>query len=218
MPVYSTAELVAVIVLATMTVVAAVWDTRFRKIPNKLTVPLFLAGIVWQLVVNGWSGLGNIAGGLAIGFLPLFLLWMTGSAGGGDAKLMGAVSTWLGFRNAMMVLIVSTVCVLVVNIGLIAWSLITRGPSKTKRDYLGPEARRRGPDPKTGALPRSMMTYAGPIAVAVWCVLFFMGVKNARALNAVDKPNADAAATEPAQPTTSQTEGSQPVKSPATES
>jgi prepilin peptidase CpaA len=196
MPTYSPAELVAVVVLATVTVVAAVWDTRFRKIPNKITVPLFLAGVVWQLVVNGWGGFANIGGGLAIGFLPLFLLWMTGSAGGGDAKLMGAVSTWLGFRNAMLVLIVSTICVLVVNIGLVAWSLVTKGPSKTKRDYLGPAARRRGPDPKTGALPRSMMTYAGPIAVAVWTVLLLMGVKNTRALNQAEKPAAEAAATE----------------------
>ncbi len=41
------------------TVTAAISDIRIKKIPNKLTLPFFGAGIVYQLAFHGWAGLGE---------------------------------------------------------------------------------------------------------------------------------------------------------------
>jgi prepilin signal peptidase PulO-like enzyme (type II secretory pathway) len=38
---------------------AAVWDLRQRRIPNILTGPLFIGGLVWAIWVGGLAGLGE---------------------------------------------------------------------------------------------------------------------------------------------------------------
>lgn len=177
MPSFTPAELVLTSVLCGVTLIAAIWDIRFHKIPNKITLPLFLAGLVFQIATDGLSGLGQGLAGFAVGFLPLFLLWMVGSAGGGDAKLMGAATVWLGFKYAIAVLFISTICVVLFNLGVGFWLITRHGFRKAKKEYFGDGGRRRGPDPVTGKLPRTMMTYATPIAVAVWLVVGWIHFK-----------------------------------------
>lgn len=94
MPELSVASLVLVVVVAAFTAAAAVWDIRERRIPNKLTLPVFFAGWIYQAVFHGWSGLGDAGLGFLVGFGVLFALWMVGGGGGGDVKLMGALSVW----------------------------------------------------------------------------------------------------------------------------
>ena len=52
----STGSLVLVAVAAVFTTVAAVCDLRTRRIPNKLTLPVFFAGWIYQIVDRGWTG------------------------------------------------------------------------------------------------------------------------------------------------------------------
>src|ERR1051325_1342431 len=55
-------------VAAAVAVSAAVTDVRQRKIPNVLTYPAMLAGVVVQGIVYGWNGiLLSIGGGLLFG-------------------------------------------------------------------------------------------------------------------------------------------------------
>jgi len=77
-------------------------DVRVRRIPNKLTFPLWLAGILFWLVTGGIAGLGEAFGGMAIAGLPFFLLWMIGGGGAGDAKMMFAIGAWLGIDNGFV--------------------------------------------------------------------------------------------------------------------
>jgi prepilin peptidase CpaA len=77
-------------------------DVRVRRIPNKLTFPLWLAGILFWLVTGGFAGLGEAFGGMAIAGLPFFLLWMIGGGGAGDAKMMFAIGAWLGIDNGFI--------------------------------------------------------------------------------------------------------------------
>jgi len=90
-------------VLAVALVVAAWTDVRRGKIPNGVTYPAVAAGLIGHTLVGGLTGddvalgLAGALGGLAVGFLPLLLVWRAGGIGGGDAKLMGAVGALTGW-------------------------------------------------------------------------------------------------------------------------
>ena len=57
---------------------------------------MWIAGWIYQAIFFQWDGILNGLGGFGLGFGLFFVLWIIGSAGGGDVKLMGALSVWLG--------------------------------------------------------------------------------------------------------------------------
>lgn len=176
MPQLTTGSLILILVAALFTAAAAVWDLRMRRIPNFLTVPVFLAGWLYQGVVHQWGGLADAGLAFLLGFGTLFILWLVGGGGGGDVKLMGALSVWLGFQLTLLVVIVSTVLVLVFTLAMIAWSVVFGDGRKGARKVLsGGDAAPNGNSPKR-ATPeqrqeRRIMAYALPVAVATWLVL-----------------------------------------------
>lgn len=170
---------VLVLVAAVFTAIAAGWDLRTRRIPNKLTFPVFLAGWAYQGIDRGWTGLGDAALGFLVGFGILFVLWVVGG-GGGDVKLMGALSVWLGFRLTLLVMIVSTALVLVITMGVFVWSLVTRGIKKSQAAYLATgkltakQVRSGHEQPEETALQkqgRRVLPFAVPVALATWIVI-----------------------------------------------
>ena len=79
-------------VLATLVVTTGgLWDIFTKKIPNLLTYPSIVLGLVGAIFVSSSNGFGNHFLGLVVGFLPFFLLYLQGGLGGGDVKLMAAV-------------------------------------------------------------------------------------------------------------------------------
>lgn len=102
------AEVWAVGVLAVVLIVAAYTDLRYGKIYNWLTLPAVALGVIGHTLAGGlaggpgtWSPLG-LAGsllGLAVGFLPLLVIWQTTRGiNGGDVKLMAAVGALTGWQ------------------------------------------------------------------------------------------------------------------------
>jgi prepilin peptidase CpaA len=77
-------------------VVAAVIDGRSRRVPNWLTFPMALAGLVVAFVVGGPGALGTSAAGLALGLALLLPLYSIGGMGAGDVKLLAALGAWTG--------------------------------------------------------------------------------------------------------------------------
>lgn len=181
------ATVVLVVALGLFTAVAASWDIRWRRIPNFLTLPMFGAGILFQLTMSflyGWHNFASAAGGFLVGFGVLFLLWFVGGGGGGDVKLMGAISVWLGFRLTLAVMIVSTLLVLLVTMGVVVWSVVFRGVRGTRQQYLATGKTPAGQSPRPESVSqkqgRRLMAYATPIAIATWVVVLWK-------LPAVDK-------------------------------
>ncbi len=174
----SPSAIILVVAVSLFTVTAMVWDVRFKKIPNKLTIPMFFAGWVFQIgmsVMYGWHHLGSAVLGFLVGFGILFVLWFIGGGGGGDVKLMGALSVWLGFQLTLWVMLTSTVIVLLLTIGVILWSLASKGLKGTKKKYLGtgktPAGQKPVAETSEDKLKRRVMTYAGPVGLATWLVL-----------------------------------------------
>ena len=90
------------ICIALALAVAVGWDLKTRRIPNALTAPLAVGGLVFHLVVAGRPGLKFSLLGLAMG-LGIFLVpYMLGGMGGGDVKLIAALGAWLGPKNILI--------------------------------------------------------------------------------------------------------------------
>lgn len=83
---------------------AAILDVRTRRIPNRLTFPLVVAGLIAAVIINGLSGLGSCLAACVVLALPYILLFALAGGGAGDAKMMGAVGAWLGLYDGVVVL------------------------------------------------------------------------------------------------------------------
>lgn len=159
--------------------VATVWtDLRARKILNSMTVPMWAAGWVWQAAFHGWSGLWDGLCGFAVGFGILFVLWMIGSAGGGDVKLLGALSVWLGPGLTLKVMLGSLLFVILGTVGVVFGSMVTQGWRGTKRrfgrkqeDAGGQGKKRKSAETIADRQKRRVMAFAMPVALATWTVL-----------------------------------------------
>ena len=84
-------NLIVPIAMITVAATAAATDARTGLIPNWLTLPPLLAAPLLYLMLRGAGGLTfSLAGALACGLVP-YLLFRSGSMGGGDVKLLAAL-------------------------------------------------------------------------------------------------------------------------------
>lgn len=74
---------------------ASITDLRFGKIPNRLTFPFIILGLIFQTVTLGTAGLTQ--SGLAVGaaFALFFPLFAMGAFAAGDVKLLMAIASFL---------------------------------------------------------------------------------------------------------------------------
>ena len=172
MPELTTAQVVLLLCVGVFTLAAAICDLRFRKIPNKMTAPMCVAGVVYQIAFFGMDGLWASVLGFAIGFGILFVLWMIATAGGGDVKLMAALGTWLGWLTTLKVLFCSLIFVTTGTIGIVVIGMMSQGLRRTKDQYL---TRKPASNAKAETTEqrkkRRVMAFAIPVALATWCIL-----------------------------------------------
>jgi prepilin peptidase CpaA len=88
-------------------IAAFVTDVRSMKIPNRLTLPVTVMGVLAHIIWGGWEGVLFSAAGFAVGFGVLFLMYMIGAVGAGDVKLFGGIGAWTGLAFGVHVIIYS---------------------------------------------------------------------------------------------------------------
>jgi prepilin peptidase CpaA len=88
-------------------VIAGVTDLRSRRIPNWLTVPALLVGLIANTVLGGWAGLKTALLGAALGLVLLLPFVLLRSLGAGDWKLAGALGAFVGPGLLINLLLVS---------------------------------------------------------------------------------------------------------------
>jgi prepilin peptidase CpaA len=101
-------------------VIGSIHDLRDRRIPNWVTGPAILAGLLLHGVIGHWSGLGYSAlAGLIAGSAAL-VFWFAGGMGAGDVKLMTAIGCIAGLSSLHLLLfsiaIAGAVCGLALSV------------------------------------------------------------------------------------------------------
>ncbi len=93
------------VILLTLVLGAAVYDVRYRRIPNWLTVSGVLIGLALNTFTGrndlrpGWPGLRFSLIGLAVGFGIYVVFYALHAMGAGDVKLMAAVGALVGWQD-----------------------------------------------------------------------------------------------------------------------
>lgn len=181
-PFSQTSLYVMAISVGIFTLIAAYTDYKSKKIYNKLTVPFFVLGIIYQAVFNGWEGLMSGGLGFLAGFGAFFLIWIVGSGAAGDVKMMGALAVWLGFKATLAVMIVGTLFVLIGSFAILFWSVLRRGTKRTKAAYLGTgklskNKKKRKAETMEQKKQRGLMPFAIPVVLATWSVTTWIIVR-----------------------------------------
>lgn len=108
-------------VVATLLVWAAWIDGRELRVPNWLTYPMALSGLIYNVAFGGFAGLGDGLLGLVTGLLCLMPLYAVGGMGAGDVKLMAGVGAWLGWEVTLAAFFVTTIVGAVMAVGMVLY-------------------------------------------------------------------------------------------------
>src|SRR4051812_18773227 len=90
-------------------IVAALIDGWQLKVPNWLTFPMVLSGLVYNTVAFGWEGLLASVLGMIVGLALLMPAYAIGGMGAGDVKLLAGVGAWVGVTTTFYSFCVSAV-------------------------------------------------------------------------------------------------------------
>ncbi|MDZ4851942.1 MAG: A24 family peptidase [Pirellulaceae bacterium] len=114
--------------LAVAMLTASWIDTKTRLIPNRLTYPLILFGVVGNLAMSlfvsdeiaGVVGIEESLKGTGLCFSLMLLLFLSNATGGGDVKLATAIGAFLGPQDGIMAI---AWCHVLAGIFVLVWML-----------------------------------------------------------------------------------------------
>jgi len=91
--------------LAVVAIICIITDYRYQRIPNAITYPSMLVGLIFHFSTSGSSGLYNSAIGLLIGISLLLIPYLLGGIGAGDVKMLGAIGAIVGPNGVIPILL-----------------------------------------------------------------------------------------------------------------
>ena len=103
-------------------IIAAYIDGKQLKVPNWITFPMVLSGLVYSTVVGGWEGLGAGLLGMTVGLLTLLPLYSIGGMGAGDVKLMAGIGAWMGVMPTVWAFVATVIVGAVMSVIMVLWS------------------------------------------------------------------------------------------------
>ena len=113
---------------------ALFFDLTKKKIPNFLTFPAIIYGIISYMLMQGFEGLWFSLLGLFVGLAIFFIPFAMGGMGGGDVKLLGAVGALQGWQ---FVLSAAVWAALTGGVMAIVWLIATRRLLKVLKKIFG---------------------------------------------------------------------------------
>ena len=110
-----------VLIPLALTVWIAWGDLRTRRIPNYLTLGTALAGLAYNFMNTGISGLADGCLGMLLGFACLILPYLWGGMGAGDVKALAALGAWLGPKLTIFLFCYMGIAGGVIAVGYLVW-------------------------------------------------------------------------------------------------
>jgi prepilin peptidase CpaA len=169
--------------VAAYTLAGLVSDLKTRKLPNVLTVPFFVAGLLYHVIWGFWDldQVGGFTGswhhfvfamqGFGVGFGILFVLWLVGGSGGGDVKFAGALGCWLGAWLTFQIMVLSALLS-----GIITLLILSGKTFRLRKSATVSPGRTRNRGKKDRAAGRQLLRsretwivpFGVPVAMATW--------------------------------------------------
>jgi prepilin peptidase CpaA len=84
------------VILIGVVVVAGIYDARYRKIPNWISLSGLILGLGMNTLLSGRGGLESASLGLGVAILVYMPLYLIRGMGAGDVKLMAAIGAIVG--------------------------------------------------------------------------------------------------------------------------
>src|SRR5579872_2033458 len=97
------------VVLVLTVVTAAIYDLRYRRIPNWLVLAALVVGFGLNTFLFEMAGLKRAALGMALALAIYFPLYLLRAMGAGDAKLMAALGSIVGPGNWIVLFVATAV-------------------------------------------------------------------------------------------------------------
>src|SRR5580704_12330627 len=162
--------------LAVALAVIAGWaDWRSRRIPNWLTVPGFLVGVLVNVLSDGRAGLKTSLLGAGFGLLVLLPFVFLRSLGAGDWKLAGALGAFVGWQVLVDLLMGSVFVAGVMALGLVIYKRRFKETLRNIGRLLASMLTLRMPGPEVSLdNPQSLKVPYG-VALALTTLLFSIG-------------------------------------------
>jgi len=165
---YDFAALVAIFIT-----LCAVIDFRTQRIPNWLTMPAAVCGLVYSGLAPGGVGIAWSLAGFAVGLALLILPWLLGGGGMGDVKMLAALGAWLGPLGILIAFGLGSMLAALGMIGVLTMNVFSDGFSQTRKRYVAAAS---GGASATGGQRRlrRVLPFAVPMAISTWLVLAWM--------------------------------------------
>lgn len=103
-------------------IVAAYIDGKQLKVPNWITFPMVLSGLLYHSIAGGWTGAGSSLSGIFWGLMCLLPLYSIGGMGAGDVKLMAGIGAWLGATTTCWAFLATMIVGSLMAVVMIAFS------------------------------------------------------------------------------------------------
>ena len=103
-----------------LSILAMMIDLKTARVPNWLTGGGLIAGFGVRTCLAGGAGLETALAGALFGGGILFIPFLVRGIGGGDVKLMAAVSAWLGIGHAVVFILATAIAGGLLALGYLA--------------------------------------------------------------------------------------------------
>ena len=118
---------VQTIILILVSALGGIYDLKFRKIPNWLSLGTILVFLIFNLFNLKVNEILNCIFGFIVGMGLLFIPYLMGGMGAGDVKLLGAIGSIVGFKGVILVFLYSSISGMLMGL---AWLILTPGHLK----------------------------------------------------------------------------------------
>jgi prepilin peptidase CpaA len=109
--------IIYLVIASLCAIIGAGFDIKTRRIPNLLTGPALLVGLLLHLGIDSWRGLLTSFAAASLCGLIFLIFYLAGGMGAGDVKLMAAVASIAGLPSTPYLLILIALAGGVMGVG-----------------------------------------------------------------------------------------------------